>query len=200
MAGVIGQEPDGVYEKRWTLLRTRPGDLLSLLQLMARHDVGLKAEHLPPDVRVVDAFYDQQAEQCVLVLESAFYAPVQTRLFRGRWSGGWEEILFALEDEAPEPLRPTILPDRIRWEAYLIPPERIIQLLQALASGETYNLPPLPPDTQVMDAFYDSERSAFVLFLESSFFDPIEVESEGNDKHAGMPERHLNLTRGERPS
>jgi hypothetical protein len=200
MAGVIGQEPDGVYEKRWTLLRTRPGDLLNLLQLMARDDMGFKAEHLPPDVRVADAFYDQQAEQCVLVLESAFYSPVQARLFRGHWSGGWEELVFALEEEACEPVRPTILPDRIRWEAYFIPPERIIQLLQALASGESYNLPPLPPDTQVMDAFYDSERGAFVLFLESSFFDLIELESEGNNVHAGMPERHLNLTRGERPS
>lgn len=200
MAGTIGQEPDGIYEKRWMLLRTRPGDLLTLLQLMGREDIGLKTEQLPPDVRIVDAFYDREQEQCVLVLESAFFTPVQARLFRGRWSGGWEELLFTLDDDVPEPVRPTYLPDKIRWEAYFIPPERLLQLLQAIASGISYTVPSLPPDTQVMNAFYDSERSAFVFFLESSFFDAIPVESEGDEIIAGMPERHLNLQREERPS
>ncbi len=200
MACVIGQEPEGVYEKRWAMFRIRPSDLLDLLQFMARHDVDLKAEPLPPDVRTADAFYDNEQEQCVLVLESAFYTPVQARLFRGRWSGGWDEIIFALNDDAPPPVRPRTLPPDVRWEAYFIPPERLIQLLQTIASGESYNLPPLPPDTQVMDAFYDSERAAFVLFLESSFFDKANVESEGGQTHIGMPERHLNLTRGEKPT
>ena len=93
-----------------------------------------------------------------------------------------------------------VFPPDVRWEAYFIPPERLIQLLQTIASGESYNLPPLPPDTQVMDAFYDSERAAFVLFLESSFFDRANVESEGGDTHLGMPERYLNLTRDEKPT
>lgn len=200
MASVIGQDSEGVYEKRWALFRIRPSDLLNLLQFMARHDVDLKAEPLPPDVRAADAFYDLEQEQCVLVLESAFYTPVQARLFRGRWSGGWDEILFALESEAPPPVRPNSLPPDVRWEAYFIPPDRLIQLLQTIASGEHYNLPPLPPDTRVMDAFYDSERGAFVLFLESRFFDKANVESEGSETHVGMPERHLNLTRGEKPT
>ena len=197
MAGVIGQEPDGVYEKRWTLFRVRPGDLITLLQLMARHDVDLKAEPLPPDVRIADAFYDTEQEQCALVLESAFYSPIQARLFRGRWSGGWDELVFALEEDAPPPVRPRHLVGDVRWEAYFIPPERIIQLLQTIASGESYNLPTLPPDTQLMDAFFDEERNAFVLFLESSFFELADVEGEGSDIQVGMPERYLNLTRGE---
>ena len=103
-------------------------------------------------------------------------------------------------NDAPPPVRPRSLPQDVRWEAYFIPPECLIQLLQTIASGESYNLPPLPPDTQVMDAFYDSERAAFVLFLESSFFDKANVESEGGNTHIGMPERHLNLTRGEKPT
>jgi hypothetical protein len=200
MAGVIGQEPDGVYEKRWTLFRVRPGDLLTLLQLMARHDTALKAEALPPDVRVIDAFYDREQEQCALMLESAFYSPVQARLFKGRWSGGWDELVFSLggeEEEAEPPVRPRHLVGEVRWEAYLIPPERIAQLLQTLASGERYNLPPLPPDTRLMDAFFDAERNAFILFLESSFFELSDVEGEGANQQVGMPERHLNLTRGE---
>lgn len=193
----MGKEPDGVYEKRWMLFRIRPGDLLTLLQLMGRQDVDLKAEPLPPDVHVADAFYDPEQDQCTLVLESAFYSPVQARLFRGRWSGGWDELVFALEDDAPPPVRPTHLVGDVRWEAYFIPPERIVQLMQTIASGESYHLPPLPPDTRLMDAFFDSERNAFVLFLESSFFELSDIEGEGSSLQVGMPERFLNLTRGE---
>jgi hypothetical protein len=58
----------------------------------------------------------------------------------------------------------------------------------------------MPPDTQLMDAFYDSERRAFVLFLESSFFELSDVEGHGSDIRVGMPERHLNLTREEKTS
>ncbi len=200
MASVIGQEVDGVYEKRWTLFRVRPGDLMQLLQLMSRHDVNLKAEPLPPDVRVVDACYDSETEQCLVVLESAFYSPAQVRLSRGNWSGGWDELVFALEEDALPPVRPRHLAGDVRWEAYFIPPERIVQLLQTISSGENYNLPPMPPDTQLMDAFYDSERRAFVLFLESSFFELSDVEGKGSDIRVGMPERHLNLTREEKTS
>ena len=192
-------EVEGTYEKRWVLFRVRPGDLLLLLQLMAREDVDLKAETLPPDVLIADAFYDREREQCVVVLESAFFETVQARLAHNQWSGAWNEMVFALDEDAPDPIRPFPIRGDVRWEAYLIPPERIVQILQTLSSGERYRIAALPPDTRVVDAYHDVEKDAFILWLESDFFERADVTHANGDVQLGMPERFLNLNREEGP-
>lgn len=190
-------EPDGTFDKRWVLFRVRPGDLLLLLQLMAREDVDLKAETLPPDVLITDAFYDREREQCVIVLESAFFEIVQARYTQNQWSGAWNEMVFALEEDLPDPVRPFPITGEVRWEAYLIPPERIVHILQTLSSGERYHIPALPPDTRVIDAYHDPSKEAFVLWLESGFFERADVTHANGDVQIGMPERYLNLNREE---
>lgn len=166
---------------------------------MARDDVDLKAEALPPDTRIADAFYDREREQCVVVLESAFFEKVQARHYQNQWSGAWNEMVFVLDEDAPDPTRPFPIQGEVRWEAYLIPPERIVQILQTLANGERYRIPALPPDTRVVDAYHDLEKEAFILWLESGFFEPADVVHTGGDVQLGMPERFLNLNREEEP-
>lgn len=193
-------EQDGTHEKRWMLFRVGPGDLLLLLQLMARPEIDLNAEELPPDIQVVDAFYDREREQCVVVLESAFFEATQARLYQNQWSGAWNEMIFALDDHAPLPTRPFPQAGETRWEAYLIPPERLLQLLQVLSNREPYRLPSLPPDIRLIDAYHDPDKGAFVLWLESAFFELADILEIQGEVQLGMPERIINLHREEGPA
>jgi len=186
-------DQDGTHEKRWMFFRVGPGDLLLLLQLMARADVDLTAEPLPPDVRVVDAFYDREREQCVVVLESAFFEAVKAHFTRNQWSGAWNELIFALDENAPLPTRPFPTAGEARWEAYLIPPERLLQILQVLSNREPYRLPSLPPDTRLIDAYHDPDKEAFILWLESDFFEVADVLHVNGEVQLGMPERTIAL-------
>lgn len=190
-------EQDGTHEKRWMFFRVGPGDLLLLLQLMARADVDLTAEPLPPDVRVVDAFYDREREQCVVVLESAFFESVKARFTHNQWSGAWNELIFALDENAPLPTRPLPTVGEVRWEAYLIPPERLLQILQVLSNHEPYRVPSLPPDTRLIDAYHDPDKGAFTLWLESDFFEMADVLQVNGEIQLGMPERKIALHREE---
>ena len=71
---------------------------------------------------------------------------------------------------------PKILGVTRRWLMLLLRPSDLLRLLKLGGGPESaFQAPPLPPDVGAADAFFDEAREAFVLVLESEWFEPIAV-------------------------
>lgn len=178
--------------KRWLMFRLHPRDLLVLPQWMANPSIAVRAAPLPSDTQVVDAFYDAERDHLVLVLESALFEPVEAIRRGTEWQGAWNEMVLDIDGEAAMPPgeKPEWPPTEARWEAYLLKPDSVLALVQAAAAGICLPSPPLPPDLRLRDAFYDTGRGAFILLVESGFFDPAPCERmEDGGIRMHLPER-----------
>jgi hypothetical protein len=90
------------FQKRWLMFLVAPSDLLRLLHLVSNPLNQFAAGALPPDVRVEDVWFDEEANYLAMMLESQFFEPVEVR-----WNGemmaaeSWPRAVFSL-DAAPE--------------------------------------------------------------------------------------------------
>jgi hypothetical protein len=79
---------------------------------------------------------------------------------------------------------PSIGPGDHRWLLFLIRPGDLLHLFHLLARDDAPELHAghFPPDTRVVDAFFDAERNCFALMIESAFFEPVTVtrDDEGS--------------------
>ena len=182
------------YE-RWQTLLIAPGDLLRLLRHAAT-GASLHLPELPPDVALADAGFDTRQGCFLLVLESAFFPEVPVQERDGVLSGPWEETTLSFEDNpTPTPLTPVTPPAGVPvpWEAYLLDPDEVLALLRALAGSDRVDAVSIPPDARAVDAFYNPERRAFILVLESDLFAPARPHQVGAVTHLTLPERVLNF-------
>ena len=63
-----------------------------------------------------------------------------------------------------------------RWLMLLLRPADLLRLLKLSGQPDAaFQAPPLPPDVRAADAFFDDAREAFVLVLESEWFEPVAV-------------------------
>jgi hypothetical protein len=184
--------------KHWVLFQVAASELLAFLRLIGRDSLRLHAPALPPDVAVFDTVYDPEADTFTLVLESELFAPVQAALDGTTWSGAFPEVVFALDGvrhtAPPARVRPSPLPDEVRWEAYLMSPSALLRLLNAVADGADVAVDPLPPDARLADAYYDIERQAIALLVESALFEPAPmVRDSGGETRLQLPDRWLDV-------
>lgn len=149
----------------------------------------LPSPHLPPDVKIEDAYYDEARESFVLVLASEWFDPVSVSKSRDGWRGSWNELVVEVSDSVVAPL-PSIdfdaipPPSEARWEAYFLRPADVLKLLAS--EGDA---PPLPPDVKLRGAHYDPDRTALVMFLESGFFAPAPQLRDAEGVRITLPER-----------
>lgn len=177
--------------RRWLMLLIKPADLLVLLKERSRPGAPLPSPHLPPDVKVDDAYYDEARESFVLVLASEWFDAVSVTKSRDGWRGAWNELIVEVADTlTPAPslistdLDATPPPSEARWEAYFLRPVDVLKLF-----GSEGDAPPLPPDVCLRGAHYDPDRGALVLFLESGFFAPASQLRDAEGVRITLPER-----------
>ncbi|MGC4042399.1 MAG: hypothetical protein QM758_01190 [Armatimonas sp.] len=178
--------------RRWLMMLIKPADLLVLLKERSRPGESLPSPHLPPDVKIEDAYYDEARESFVLVLASDWFEPVSVSKSRDGWRGSWNELIVEVADSitpAPSSLQSTDFdaippPPEARWEAYFLRPADVLKLL-----GSEGDAPPLPPDVRLRGAHYDPDRGALVLFLESGFFAPAPQLRDAEGVRITLPER-----------
>jgi hypothetical protein len=170
------------------MLLVKPADLVRLLKERGQPGLPLPAPHLPPDVRVEDAYFDEARESFVLVLQSEWFDPVSVTKAGGEWRGAWNELIVEVADGVlPLPLTDFDAappPTEARWEAYFLRPTDVLKLL-----GPESDSPPLPPDARLRGAHYDAQRGALVLFLESGFFAPAPQLRDAEGVRITLPER-----------
>lgn len=79
------------------------------------------------------------------------------------------------------------MPDSRRWLFFYLRPGDLLHLFQILARDDKPQMHAahFPPDTRIVEAFFDGERGAFVLLLESQFFDPVVVEAAPDGRLSG---------------
>lgn len=70
---------------------------------------------------------------------------------------------------------------------FVIRPADLLRLLLLLAAEDQPRLhaPQFPPDTRIVEAFYQEERDRFVSVLASQFFDPVTAVPQPNGRLSG---------------
>lgn len=77
----------------------KPDQLLALLRVISHPTNLFAAGTLPPDVKPVDTFYDNQKNFLGVMLESEFFEPVEIEMRDGQMVANWPRALFTLEPE-----------------------------------------------------------------------------------------------------
>ncbi len=74
-------------------------------------------------------------------------------------------------------------PGSRRWLLFLIRPNDLLRLFQLLARDDRPEMyaSPFPPDTRIVEAFFDGERGCFGMMLASGFFEAVTVTRNGDD-------------------
>lgn len=92
--------------RRWLMFLLRPTDLLELLRIVSDPTARFAAGAMPPDVKVVDTFFDEERNLLGAMLESEYFEPVEVK-FEPTEAGqralaAWPRALFSLgeTDEA----------------------------------------------------------------------------------------------------
>lgn len=85
--------------KKWLMFLLKPNQLLALLRVISHPTNLFAAGTLPPDVRPVDTFYDNQKNFLGLMLESDFFEPVQIEMRGDQMSANWPRAIFTLEPD-----------------------------------------------------------------------------------------------------
>ena len=209
-------------QRRWQMFMVRPEDLLTLLRVMETDDAKIYAAHFPPDVRVHGAYYLEERDCFVMVLESQFFDPVEVIWDAGQWSGEWNELLFTLdqtdseaevgeqelwvetlhaESAADREFSPRTLPQLAeadlpytRWKMFWIRPDQLLLLFRMVADRRKIVAAPFPPDARLIYASYDADRNAFGLLMVSEDFDAIGMEVAGEVFRLIIPEGYLTPT------
>ena len=68
-------------------------------------------------------------------------------------------------------------PGSRRWLLFLIRPGDLLRLFHLLARDDRPEMyaSHFPPDTRIVEAFFDAERGCFALMIASAFFEPVTV-------------------------
>jgi hypothetical protein len=75
-----------------------------------------------------------------------------------------------------------------RWLMFLISPADLLALLHVVSNPRNkFAAGSLPPDVRIEDTFYDEGQNYLGMMLESDYFEPVEVESNGHMMTASWP-------------
>jgi len=179
--------------ERWQTLLISPGDLLELLRMVG-DGISARVPDLPPDAVVRDGGFDAVRGCFVVVLESAFFEEATVTIHDGTVVGDWEEVLLRLGDRPVEPLSPCPEPALpVPWESWHVAPALVPALLKRLAEGDPCPEAAPPPDARVVDAYYDPDREAFAMVVESALFTFARPLRVGQVRHLTLPQRTVEL-------
>ncbi len=81
----------------------------------------------------------------------------------------------------------------VPWESWHIAPSLVPLLLKRLADGVRCPEATPPPDARVVDAFYDPDREAFAMVVESALFAFARPHRVGQVRHLTLPQRTVEL-------
>ena len=75
-----------------------------------------------------------------------------------------------------------------RWLMFLLKPAQLLELLRVISRPTNlFAAGTLPPDVAPVDAFYDPQKNFLGAMLESEFFEPVEIETRGEQMVAAWP-------------
>lgn len=141
-------------EKRYLLFLMRPVDALNLLRKANTPGLELHSMGLPPDVGLVEIFFDEKQNYLGLVLESEEFEPVKISIVDGVRQAPWNRAVFQLEEQdEDEPL----LDEETSW--------------REVSSDETLQREPQKPVYEEVFAAYERgfHLRALVLSAQSVF-------------------------------
>ena len=199
----MNEQPNQPTEtRRWMMFDVTPQEMLGLFRMLAIDGVDAVAPQMPPDLEIVDGFYDDERGVFTSVLQSDFFDPVPIEFGPDNSiSGAWPRLLFKLDETESADLNPdtnwtpvasddlplhAIVPAtppvddleavrQARWQMLWVAPDEFLRALQRIATKQNVRFAQLPDDVQIVSATHEPERG-FGLLLQSDEFSHPRVE------------------------